>query len=558
MNKRFLLFAAVFAAACSSGSPAPLTMTELPAPSTDAMLVDIKKLSSDEFEGRMPGSGGETLTLEYLIKQFKDSGLQPGAPNGEWLQKVSLVGLTPQAQGPMVVKKGAAKKEFKPEADVVAMSRHVADAAKIENSELVFVGYGVQAPELQWDDFRGIDVKGKTIIVLVNDPPVTRAGSSELDDKVFGGKAMTYYGRWTYKYEKAAELGAAGVFIVHETGPAGYPFSVVQGMGRERFNLVTPDKNMGRASLEGWMSLDAATALFKMAGQDYQKLKAQAATRDFKAVPLGLTASMAVSQKMRTVESANVVAKLPGSDATLKDEYVIYTAHWDHLGVTEPVNGDRINNGALDNASGTAMVLEIARRLKSLKVAPKRTTLFLMVTAEEQGLLGSQYYAEFPLYPLEKTLAVINIDGMNQWGRTKDLTVIGLGASELDDYAQAAAAEQGRVLRPDAEPEKGFYYRSDHFNFAKKGVPAFDPDAGIEFIGKPEGYGKQKRDEYTNRDYHAPSDEIKPDWDLTGAAEDAKLFLAMGYRVANADKFPEWKAGNEFKAIRDKALAKGK
>jgi Zn-dependent M28 family amino/carboxypeptidase len=558
MLKRLVFASALFAAACSSGAPAPLTMAELPSPSTDVMLVDIKKLSSDEFEGRMPGSNGERLTLEYLIKQFKDASLQPGAPNGEWLQKVSLVGLTPQAQGPMVVKKGATKKEFKPEAEVVAMSRHVADTAKIENSELVFVGYGVQAPELQWDDFRGIDVKGKTIIVLVNDPPVTKAGSSELDDKVFGGKAMTYYGRWTYKYEKAAELGAAGVFIVHETGPAGYPFSVVQGMGRERFNLVTPDKNMGRASLEGWMSLDAATALFKMAGQDYQKLKAQAATRDFKPVPLGLTASMAITQKMRTIESANVVAKLPGSDPALKDEYVAYTAHWDHLGVTEPVNGDRINNGALDNASGTAMVLEIARKLRSLKVAPKRTTLFLMVTAEEQGLLGSQYYAEFPVYPLEKTLAVINIDGMNQWGRTKDLTVIGLGASELDDYAQAAAAEQGRVLRPDAEPEKGFYYRSDHFNFAKKGVPAFDPDAGIDFIGKPAGYGKQKRDEYTNHDYHAPSDEIKPDWDLTGAAEDAKLLLAIGYRVANADKFPEWKAGNEFKAIRDKALAKSK
>ena len=558
MSKRLLLCFALFTAACSTGSPASMTLAELPGPSTDIMLVDIKKLSSDEFEGRMPGSKGEELTLEYITKQLKDSSLEPGAPNGEWLQKVSLVGLTPQAQTPFVVKKGATKKEFKPNDEVVAFSRHVADSAKIENSELVFVGYGVQAPEQQWDDFRGIDVKGKTIVVLVNDPPVTKAGSSDLDDKVFGGKAMTYYGRWTYKYEKAAELGAAGVFIVHETGPAGYPFTVVQGMGRERFNLVTPDKNMGRASLEGWMSLEAATELFKMAGQDYQKLKALAATRDFKAVPLGLTASMAIGQQMRTVESANVVGKLTGSDSTLKNEYVIYTAHWDHLGVGEPVNGDKINNGALDNASGTAMVLEIARRLKKMKVAPKRTTLFLFVTAEEQGLLGSQYYADFPLYPLEKTAAVINIDGMNQWGRTKDLTVIGLGASDLDDYASAAAAEQGRVLRPDAEPEKGFYYRSDHFNFAKKGVPAFDPDAGIDFIGKPEGYGKQKRDEYTGRDYHAPSDEIKADWDLSGAAEDAKLFLAMGYRIANAEKMPEWKAGNEFKSIRDKALAKSK
>jgi Zn-dependent M28 family amino/carboxypeptidase len=558
MSKRLLLCFALFAAACSSGAPASMSLADLPSPSTDIMLVDIKKLSSDEFEGRMPGSKGEALTLEYLIKQLKDSSLEPGAPNGEWLQKVSLVGLTPQPRGPLVVKKGATKKEFKPNDEIVAFSRHVTDEAKIENSDLVFVGYGVQAPEQQWDDFRGVDVKGKTIVVLVNDPPVTKAGSSELDDKVFGGKAMTYYGRWTYKYEKAAELGAAGVFIVHETEPAGYPFTVVQGMGRERFNLVTPDKNMGRASLEGWMSLDAATALFKMAGQDYQKLKALAATRDFKPVPLGLTASMGITQQMRTVESANVIGKLTGSDPALKDEYVIYTAHWDHLGVTEPVSGDKINNGALDNASGTAMVLEIARRLKKMKVAPKRTMLFLLVTAEEQGLLGSQYYADFPLYPLEKTAAVINIDGMNQWGRTKDLTVIGLGASDLDDYASAAAAEQGRTLRPDAEPEKGFYYRSDHFNFAKKGVPAFDPDAGIDFIGKPEGYGKQKRDEYTNRDYHAPSDEIKPDWDLTGAAEDAKLFLAMGYRIANADKLPEWKPGNEFKSIRDKALAKSK
>jgi Zn-dependent M28 family amino/carboxypeptidase len=554
MSKRLLLCLTMFAAACSSGSPAAMTLADLPSPSTDIMLVDIKTLSSDEFEGRMPGSKGEELTLEYITKQLRDSGLEPGAPNGEWLQKVSLVGLTPQAQTPFIVKKGAAKKEFRPNDQIVAFSRHVADSAKIENSELVFVGYGVQAPEQQWDDFRGVDVKGKTIVVLVNDPPVTKAGTRELDDKVFGGKAMTYYGRWTYKYEKAAELGAAGVFIVHETGPAGYPFSVVQGMGRERFNLVTPDKNMGRASLEGWMSLEAATELFKMAGQDYQTLKALAATREFKPVPLGLTASMAIGQQMRTVESANVIGKLTGSDSTLKNEYVIYTAHWDHLGVGEPVNGDKINNGALDNASGTAMVLEIARRLKKLKVAPKRTTLFLFVTAEEQGLLGSQYYADFPLYPLEKTAAVINIDGMNQWGRTKDLTVIGLGASDLDDYASAAAAEQGRTLRPDAEPEKGFYYRSDHFNFAKKGVPAFDPDAGIDFIGKPEGYGKQKRDEYTGRDYHAPSDEIKADWDLSGAAEDAKLFLAMGYRIANADKMPEWKAGNEFKSIRDKAL----
>jgi Zn-dependent M28 family amino/carboxypeptidase len=293
-----------------------------------------------------------------------------------------------------------------------------------------------------------------------------------------------------------------------------------------------------------------------MAGQDYQKLKALAATRDFKPVPLGLTASMAIKQTARTVDSANVIGKLPGKDRALANEYVIYTAHWDHLGVTAPVNGDSINNGALDNASGVAQVLEIARKMKSIKPAPSRSILFLMVTAEEQGLLGSQYYADFPVYPLEKTVAVINIDGINQWGRTKDLVVVGLGASDIDEVARTAAAEQNRVLKPDAEPEKGFYYRSDHFNFARKGVPAFDPDSGVDFIGKPEGYGKTKRDEYTNRDYHAPSDEIKPDWDLPGAAEDGKLFLAMGYRIASVDRWPRWKEGNEFKAIRDKALNK--
>jgi Zn-dependent M28 family amino/carboxypeptidase len=532
-------------------------MADLPNISTDAILTDIRKLSSDEFEGRAPGSKGEQLTVQYFIDQFKAAGLEPGNPDGSWTQKVPLVALTPQPQGPVVVKKGGQTRPFKIRDEIVVFSKHVADEVRLENSELVFAGYGVQAPEYQWDDFRGIDVKGKTIIVLVNDPPVTVPGNTqELDPKIFGGRAMTYYGRWTYKFEKAAELGAAGALIVHETVPAGYPFSVVQGMGGERFDLVTPDKNAGRAKIEGWMSVEAATALLKMAGQDYQKLKARAATREFKAVPLGATASVTVKQKSRTLDSQNVVAKLTGSDPALKDEHVVYTAHWDHFGIGEPVKDDTIYNGALDNASGCAQVLEIARAFAKIQPRPKRSLLFLMVTAEEQGLLGSQYYAEFPLYPLAKTLANINIDGINQWGRTKDLTLIGLGASDLDDYARAAADEQGRVLRPDAEPEKGFYYRSDHFNFAKKGVPALDPDSGIDFIGKPADYGKTKRDEYTAVDYHQPSDQVKPDWDLAGAAEDGKIFLAIGYRLAQADRFPEWKPGNEFKSIRDKMLGR--
>lgn len=533
-------------------------MADFPNLNMDRVMADIRQLSSDQYEGRLPGTNGEALTVAYLINQLKAAGLEPGNPDGSWTQRVPLVGLTPEPLGPLVVKRGATSREFKIRDEVVAFSKHVADEARIENSELVFAGYGVQAPELQWDDFRGIDVKGKTLIVLVNDPPVAKADApGQLDEKMFGGRAMTYYGRWTYKYEKAAELGAAGVFIVHETIPAGYAFNVVQGMGSERFDLVTPDKNMGRASVEGWLSLDAATALLKIAGQDYEKLKALAATRNFKPVPLGITASIAVRQKMRTVDSQNVIAKLPGSDPQLKDEYVIYTAHWDHLGVTSPRPGstDAINNGALDNASGTATVLEIARTLKAMPVAPKRSTLFLLVTAEEQGLLGSQHYAERPLYPLNKTVAVLNIDVVNQWGKTKDVIVVGFGASELDDYADAAAKEQGRVLKPDPEPQNGFYYRSDHFSFAKKGVPAFDPDSGVDFIGKPAGFGDQKRAEYRKNDYHGPSDEIKPDWDLSGAAEDAKMLMVMGYRIANATKIPEWRPGNEFKSIRDKSLA---
>ena len=549
----------VFVASCSSPAspPGPVALASLPKINIDAVLADTRKLSSDEFEGRAPGTKGEQLTVQYLTEQFRAAGLEPGNPDGSWTQKVPLVGLTPQPQGAFVVKKGGQTRPFKIRDEVVVFSKHVTDEVRLENSELVFAGYGVQAPEYQWDDFRGVDVKGKTILVLVNDPPVPVAGNpNTLDSKIFGGPAMTYYGRWTYKFEKAAELGAAGVLVVHETAPAGYPFSVVQGMGGERFDLVTPDKNAGRAKIEGWISMDAATALLKMAGQDYQKLKALAATRGFKAVPLGATASVTIKQKSRTIDSQNVIAKLTGSDPVLKNEYIIYSAHWDHFGVGEPVNGDNIYNGALDNASGCATVLEIAREAKRLNRPPKRSMLFLMVTAEEQGLLGSQYYAEFPLYPLEKTLANINIDGINQWGRTKDLTLIGLGASDLDDYARDAAAEQSRVLRPDAEPEKGFYYRSDHFNFAKKGVPALDPDAGIDFIGKPADYGKKKRDEYTSTDYHQPSDQVKPDWDLSGAAEDAQLFLAIGYRVAQADKYPDWKPGNEFKGIRDAMLKK--
>jgi Zn-dependent M28 family amino/carboxypeptidase len=464
------------------------------------------------------------------------------------------VGITP-SPAPLVLQKGTRKLTLAWKDDVVAWTKHVADSATLDRSELVFVGYGIVAPEYNWDDYKGVDVTGKTLVMLVNDPPVPDSSQpSELDPKVFGGKAMTYYGRWTYKYEVGAMKGAAGVLIVHETGPAGYPFEVVQAKTTEQFDLVTPDKNMGRVNIEGWITLDRAKELMRTAGQDFDTLKKQAATRDFKPVPLGVAASMTIQNKLRTIDSQNVVAKVEGADPALKNEYVIYTAHWDHLGVGPEVNGDRIYNGAADNAIGVAGLLELARAFTSVMPPPKRSILFVSVTAEEQGLLGSQYYSVMPIYPLAKTLANVNMDGLNVHGRTKDLTLIGYGASDLDDYAREATAEQGRIIRPDPETEKGFYYRSDHFNFAKQGVPALDPDQGIEFIGKAAEYGQKVRDDYTEHDYHKPTDVIKPDWDLSGAVEDLKVFFAVGYRVAQSSKYPEWKPGNEFKATRDAML----
>ena len=547
------------APSAEASSPAtsakPVPVASLPTIDRDALLRHIKVLSSDKFEGRAPGTNGEELTVAYLETQFRELGLQPGNPDGTFIQKVPLVGIKSVESRPLTLVKGSQALGLKWKDEVVAWTKHVADSASIAKSDVIFAGYGVEAPQYQWDDFKGVDVKGKTIVVLVNDPPVPDpADPSKLDPKTFGGKAMTYYGRWTYKFEEGARKGAAAVLIVHETEPAGYPFSVVQGNLNEKFDIVTPDKNMGRSNIEGWITVDAAKKLFAMAGQNYAALKKQAATRQFKPVPLGVQATMGISTTLRTIDSKNVIAKLEGSDSKLKDEYVVYSAHWDHLGVGAPVNGDKIYNGALDNASGVASVLEIARAFKHVQPQPTRSILFLMVTAEEQGLLGSQYYSVTPLYPLAKTAANINIDGVNQWGRTKDITVVGLGASDLDDYLRDAAQEQGRTLTADPEPEKGFYYRSDHFNFAKQGVPALDPDSGVDFVGKPAEWGKKKRDEYTEHDYHAPSDEVKPDWDLSGAVDDDVLLFSVGYRVANAEKLPEWKPGNEFKAKREASL----
>jgi Zn-dependent M28 family amino/carboxypeptidase len=534
-----------------SGADAPLS--SMPAIDPNAILQHVKLISDDTFQGRAPGGPGEDLTVEYLQNQFKSMGLKPGNPDGTYVQKVPLVGITGAEASPLTFSKGSQKLALRWKDDVVAWTKHVADRASIDRSEVVFCGYGVEAPEYGWDDFKGMDVRGKTIVVLINDPAVPDPSDpSKLDPKMFGGKAMTYYGRWTYKFEEGARKGAAAVLIVHEKEPAAYDFSVVQGNLGEKFDVVPPDKNMGRVNIEGWITRDSARKLLALGGQDLDALKKQAITKAFKPVPLGVTANMAIKNTLRTVDSRNVVAKVEGSDPRLKDEYVIYTAHWDHLGIGQPVNGDRIYNGARDNAAGVATLLEVARAFTKIQPQPRRSILFTMVTAEEQGLMGSQYYSMMPLYPLAKTLADINIDEPNVYARSKDVTVIGMGASDLDDYLHDAAQEQGRTLRPDPQPEKGFYYRSDHFNFAKQGVPALYIESGVETApGKPADYLKSKLDDYEEHRYHQPSDEVQPDWDLSGAAQDAQLVLAVGYRVANASVFPQWKPGNEFKAKRD-------
>jgi len=480
-----------------------LAMTDAAGPSgwkqisAARILENIKVLSSDEYEGRAPASQGEALATGYIEGQFKQVGLKPGNPDGNYFQEVPMVGIKadPSAQLVFTDDAGGKQERLQFADDFVAWTKRVQPAINIE-AEMVFVGYGVVAPEYHWDDFKGVDVKGRIVVVLINDPPVPDPKDpSKLDEKTFKGKAMTYYGRWTYKFEEAAAKGALACLIVHQTGPAGYPWGVVRSSNTgEQFSLVTADQGMSRCAAEGWMTYEKAKQLFALAEKDFDALEKSAASRDFHPVDLRVKASLALRNTIRTINSKNVVGKVEGSDPKLRDEYVIYTAHWDHLGIGPEVNGDKIYHGAVDNASGVAGLVELADAFTHVQPPPRRTILFLSVTAEEKGLLGSQYYAEHPLYPLTKTLAEINMDGLNMLGRTKDIEVVGLGQSTLDDVLTGVAAEQGRVVKPDAEPEKGFYYRSDHFNFAKQGVPALDPNSGVEYLGKPEGWGLQMRE----------------------------------------------------------------
>ncbi len=524
------------------------------------ILEHIRVLSSDEFEGRGPGTPGEEKSVAYLQGQFIKLGLAPGNPDGTFIQKVPMVGIVSSAG--FTVEAGG--KTLTPAVlnDYVAVSRRIAPKVEVRDSGIVFVGYGVVAPEYGWDDFKGVDVRGKTVVMLINDPPVPDPRDpTKLDEAMFKGKAMTYYGRWTYKYEEASAKGAAACLIVHETGPAGYPYAVVSGSwGRENFVLESPDGNGGRVSVEGWLTLAFARTLFSAAGQDFDLLKAAAARRDFRPVEFAAKASFQVTNQTRALASRNVVARLEGSDPARRDEVVIYSAHWDHLGKNPRLKGDPVFHGAADDASGCAGILEIARAFSLLPATerPPRSIVFVGFTAEEQGLLGAEYYCQHPLYPITKTLADINLDGtggLQNAGPARNVEVVGFGNSTLDDDAAQVVETLGRRLTPEADPEKGFFYRADSFEFAKVGVPSFYENPGLDIIGKPEGYGRMRRDAYVAGDYHKVTDVIKPWWDMRGAAQDADVLFRLGLRLSRASEWPQWKPGCEFKQRRDEMLA---
>lgn len=516
--------------------------TSLSAIDAEGLARHIEVLASDEFEGRKPFTAGEEKTIHYLKREFEQLGLQPG--NGDsFFQEVPLIEINSVPQGQLNIQGKGGELSLNYLDDYVALSRRVKENIQLENSELVFAGYGVVAPEYGWNDYAELDVKGKTVLVLVNDP-----GFASSDSTLFRGKSMTYYGRWTYKYEEAARQGAAGCIIIHDTAPASYPWAVVRsGWSGSSMYLEAEDGNMSRTAMEGWVTLEAAKSIFKLAGQP-ESIMEDASKRGFKPVNLGLNVSLSIENTFKRSISNNVLAVYPGTDR--KDEYIIYTAHWDHLGIGEPVDGDSIYNGAIDNATGTAALLEIAEAFTKQEVKPKRSILFLAVTAEEQGLLGSEYYATNPVYPLDKTVAVLNMDALSNYGPTKDVVVIGHGQSELDEYAQAVAEIQGRYIVPDKNPSAGYFFRSDHFSFAKEGVPALYSESGIESMVDGKSYAKEA-EAYTAQHYHAPSDEYNANWDLSGMVQTVQLMYAIGYKLSFNEDFPKWKEGSEFKAKRE-------
>lgn len=548
MNRSFLItaFSVLLFASCNQQETMIDEQDGFSAFSADSLGKHIAHLSSDDFTGRKPFSEGETKTINYLEEQFIAVGLEPGNGNS-YFQEVPMVRITTDAAPSMQVTSSKEKFTLKGFDDYVIWTDKTDSSVSVNKDEVVFAGYGVVAPEYNWNDYEGLDVKGKIVLILVNDP-----GFNAGDTSLFKGKTMTYYGRWTYKFEEAAKQGAKGCLIIHNTEAASYPFKVVQNnWNTSRLRLDNRGKEEKLCDVIGWISGAAAQKLLAAAGQD-STLLAKADVRGFKGQPLNLKLSTTMQVETNYDKSHNVIGKITGSKHP--DETIIYTAHWDHLGIGTPdETGDSIYNGALDNASATAGLLEIARGFKSLKTNPERSIIFLAVTAEEQGLWGSAYYAQNPVYPADKTVANINMDVLNNYGKTKDIIVVGEGQSELEDILKEEAAKTNRVIAYEVHPEAGSYYRSDHFNFAKVGIPALYTNSGIDVIGKEAGYGKKMEDEYTEKNYHAPSDEYDAaTWILAGAIDDLQLLFRVGRRLAFGENWPEWKTGSEFKAIREK------
>ena len=533
---------------CGGEAPMELKMVGIDSINEADISKHIQILASDEFEGRGPSSPGEVKTVNYLVDAYKKIGLKPGIEES-YFQEVPLVAISPDPTTTIIISGGDGDDlSLNYNKDMMVWTTQVQEEVSVENAEMIFVGYGIIAPEYSWNDYADVDVTGKVVVVMVNDP-----GYATQDDAVFNGNSMTYYGRYTYKYEEAARQGAAGVYLIHETKPAAYPWAVVTGSwAGPNFDLDPEDGNMSAVGIEAWLHVESTRKLFEKAGLDYEGLKVAAQDANFKAVPMGLNTSITLKNKFEKSLSKNVVGILPGSEAP--DEYFLYMAHWDHLGMDPSLEGDKIYNGALDNASGTAALLEIAEAFVS-GTPPKRSLIFLAVTAEEQGLLGAAHYGANPLIPINQTVAGLNMDGLNWFGPTKDISVAGYGFSELDEYVEDVAKSLGRYVTPDGEPEKGYYFRSDHFELAKNGVPMVYPGSGVDHVEFGSDYGKAQNDKYGAERYHKPNDEFDETWVLSGGVEDTKLYFMIGDTIANSNAWPNWYEGNQFRAIRDKSLA---
>jgi Zn-dependent M28 family amino/carboxypeptidase len=544
-------------AGCSVAPPTRSVTADVASPQAEAaaaaisgevLLRDIRELASDRFLGRAVATAGEDSTINYIARRFREMGLEPGTPGGSYLQRVPLVATTSRVEAR--VQAGGRTLPWRQLEEMVTWSLRPDTLVRVEESDIVFVGYGVVAPELGWDDFKGVDVRGKTVVMLVGDPPVPDPrDTTRLDPQVFRGAAMTYYGRWTYKYDVAAERGAAAVLLVHQTGPAGYPWSVVQGNVRERFEVEGARPHV---PVEGWIQLETARSLFGAGGQDFAALERAARTREFRPVALGARASFHVRNAVRRVASHNVVARITGSDPQVRGQSVLFTSHWDSFGVGRAIGGDSIYNGALDDATGVAWMLSLADAYKSMNPAPRRSLVFVAFTAEEAGLLGARYYASHPVIPLDSTLANINMDAMNPWGRTRSLVSLGYGQTTLETLLARYAARQGRTVVPDPEPEKGYFYRADHLELARGGVPALSfLFPGTDYVHPDPGYGERVRGAYIRDDYHKPSDEVKADWEMAGIVDDTQLTFWVGLDVANGREWPTWMPGSEFRAVRE-------